>query len=64
MHPSLNCPRTVYSQTLDKTIDKTKHDAVETIGRSDSLSIGMEFTLKVFCHFTQGLAYYGFIMTF
>lgn len=62
MHPPLNCPLTVDSQTLDRTKDKTKHDAVQTIGRSDSLSIGMEFTLKVFCHFTQGLAYCSFIM--
>ena len=41
MRPPLNCPLIVDSQTLDGSKDKTEHDAVQTNGRSDSLSIGM-----------------------
>ena len=39
--PPLNCPLTVNSQTLGRSQNKTKHDAVQTIGWSNSLSIGM-----------------------
>ena len=43
-HPQSNCPLTVDSQTFDRSRNKTKHDAVQTIGKSDSLSIGMFFS--------------------
>ena len=40
-HPQSNCSLTVDSQTLDRSRNKTKHDAVQSIGKSGSLSIGM-----------------------
>ena len=42
-HPQSNCPLTVDSQTFDRSRNKTKHDAVQTISKSDSLSIGVLF---------------------
>ena len=43
-HPPLNSPLTIYSQIVDRSQSKNNHDAVQTIGRNDSLSIGMWFS--------------------
>ena len=40
-HPPLNSSLTAVTRTLDRSQKKTKHDAIQTTGWNDSLSIGM-----------------------